>query len=152
MSRILAKKMYRKIGHTEEDIAVLRDTEPQILDARDKNGINAAELAGNSEVAKDHAAVAEVSATATLLGATGAGSHRAADTADSKNANFKSKGLLGCLHFTSKHGEGHGGLPTAFNDRQSILRRLAKSAKKVTPPPAHVAKPPKVRNDQAAFV
>lgn len=146
MNRILVKNKYRKVEHAEEDTTVLRDTEPQILDAVDNIDHSTAVLAGNKDVADDHAAAADVPATATLLGDIGAVSHSGADTADAKAANPKPKGLLSCLHFNSKAGDASGGLPTAFNNRQSILKRLAKSAKKVTPPPAPArpARAPKV--------
>lgn len=147
--RILAKNKYHKVEHAEEDVKILRDTEPQILDAGEDAEVSAAEPQLNGYATDEHAAAADVPATATLLGDTGADSHdqpAPAGVKGSRKSKNKSSGLLGCLHFSAKADGATGGLPTAFNNRQTILKRLANKAKKTAPPaaPARPARPPKV--------
>lgn len=146
MNRILTKHKYRKVGQIEGDKNLLRDTEPQILDTDDNLDVNAVDQGQNVDTVDEHPAAADVPATATLLGDSAPISHDEAAPADAKGKKSKSKSLLSCLHLSNKADGAAGGLPTAFNNRQSILKQLGKSAKKATPAaaPARPARPPKV--------
>lgn len=139
-----------------EDAENQRDDDRLILDADEaahtitaQSDSGAAEVAAATECLTDVPLV-DVPAAALLGGKdVTSDSQQAPDTA---KASKKSKSLLSCLHLSKKtkkeettsSGQSHG-LPTAFNDRQSILKRLARSAKKA---PSQVAerpvKPPKV--------
>lgn len=143
MNLILTKHKYRKVEGGEEDTAIMRDAEPQILDAELVSVHSAADPSESAPEPVEQAAAADIPATATLLSQEGPISDVQAVT---EQAAKKANGFLGCLHFQKNVGAANQGLPTAFNDRRSILKRLAKSAKKVTPPPAAArpARPPKV--------
>lgn len=139
MQRLFLRKGTPYSAVPSEDSAAQRDSDRQVLDANEAKDVNAQQSEAPSEpqsaAAEAGAETAEVLATATLLGANGVASDSHQATNAPKAFKKTSKGLLGCLHFSKKEKEEKpiDGLPYAFNNRQSIFKRLARSAKMSAP-------------------
>ncbi|KAF6258565.1 ankyrin repeat-containing domain protein [Scenedesmus sp. NREL 46B-D3] len=139
MQRLFLRKGTPYSAVPNEDSAAQRDSDRQVLDANEAKDVNAQQSEAPSEpqsaAAEAGAETAEVLATATLLGANGVASDSHQATNAPKAFKKPSKGLLGCLHFSKKEKEEKpiDGLPYAFNNRQSIFKRLARSAKMSAP-------------------
>jgi hypothetical protein len=152
VQRLFKRKGAHYSAVPNEDAAAQRDSDRQILDADEPKDVNPQqpEPAGEPEPAAAEASTdtAEVPATATLLGASGV----ASDSQQARDAVMtpkkSSKSLLSCVHFSKKEKAEklHNVKPSAADNKQSILKRLARSAKKSAPVTVvdRTPKPPKV--------
>jgi hypothetical protein len=153
VQRLFKRKGAHYSAVPNEDSSAQRDSDRQILDADEPKNVTSQQHEAPAEQepapAAASAETAEVPATATLLGASGVASDSQQATNASKSSTKQSKSLLSCLHFHKKDKEEKpsDGLPPAFNNKQSILKRLARSAKKSSPVTVvdRTPKPPKVR-------
>jgi hypothetical protein len=150
VQRLFKRKGAHYSAVPNEDSSAQRDSDRQILDADEPKDVTPQqhEASTEQEPAAAGAEAAEVPATATLLGASGVASDSQQAMDASKPSKKQPKSLLSCLHFSKKEKQEKptDGLPSAFNNRQSILKRLARSAKKSAPVTVvdRTPKPPKV--------
>jgi hypothetical protein len=152
VQRLFKRKGAHYSAVPNEDSSAQCDSDRQILDADEPKDVTPQQheepTEQESAAAAAGAETAEVPATATLLGASGVASDSQQARDASKTSKKPSKSLLSCLHFSKKEKEEKptDGLPSAFNNRQSILKRLARSAKKSAPVTVvdRTPKPPKV--------
>jgi hypothetical protein len=135
-----------------EDSAAQRDSDRQILDADEPKDVARQQHEAPAEpepaAAEASADTAEVPATATLLGASGVASDSQQARDAAKTHKKPSKSLLSCLHFSKmeKAEKPSDVVALAAPNKQSILKRLARSAKKSSPVAVvdRTPKPPKV--------